>query len=197
MRRAAVLVLLAAAPLAVAAPKPGDPIRIAVGPAAVPKPSLKYRLIPDRRDLTPGNAAALYYRAMASFVENSALLQEIRKEYWSEWLDTPPKDLPMDEVRDKLHMARNLLHEIDLAARCKDCDWQIEDRPEGLGLLLPEVQGFRNVATVLAVKARYEIAQGKWDEACQTLQTGYAAGAPPRPGPDPHPRPRRRRPSPG
>ncbi len=177
MRRAATaLFLLAAASLAFAAPKPGDPVRIAVSPAAAPKPSLKYRLIPDPRDLAPGNAATLYYRALASFVENSALLKEIRQEYWDEWLDTPPKDLPMEQVRDKLQMARHLLQEVELAARCKDCDWQIEDRPEGIGLLLPEVQGFRNVATVLAVKARYEIAQGKWDEACQTLQTGYAAG---------------------
>ena len=175
-RAAAVLVLLAAAPGIFAAAKPGDPIRIAVGPAAAPKPSLQFRLIPDRRDLAPGNAATLYYRAMASFVENSALLQEIRKEYWGEWLDTPPKDLPMQEVQDKLQTARHLLHEVELAAHCKECDWQIKDRPEGLGLLLPEVQGFRNAATVLAVKARYEIAQGKWDEACKTLQTGYAAG---------------------
>ncbi len=82
----------------------------------------------------------------------------------------------MEQVREKLALARRLLHEVELAARCKDCDWQIEDRPEGFGLLLPEVQGFRYVAVVLAVKARYEIAQGKWDEACATLQTGYAAG---------------------
>ena len=174
MRRTAVLLLLAAASLALAAGKPGDPIRIAVEPSAAPKPSLKFRLIPDRRDLTPGNAATLYYRAMASFTENSALLQEIRKDYWYDWLDTPVKNLPMDEVRDKLGLARNLLHEIGLAARCKDCDWQIEDRPEGIGLLLPEVQSFRYVAVVLAVKARYEIARGNWDEACRALQTGYA-----------------------
>jgi hypothetical protein len=173
---AAVLLLLTATPFALADGKPGDPIHIAVSPAAAPKPSLKYRLVPDRRDLTPGNAATLYYRAMASFVENSELLKEIRQQYWSDWLETPVKDLPMDQVKDKLGLARHLLHEVALAARCKDCDWQIEDRPEGFGLLLPEVQGFRNVAVVLAVKARYLIAQGKWDEACQTLQTGYAVG---------------------
>jgi hypothetical protein len=176
MRRFAVLLLLAVPPVAVADAKPGDPILIAVGPAAAPKPSLQFRLIPDRRDLAPGNAATLYYRAMASFVENSALLAEIRRQYWSDWLDTPVKDLLMADVGDKLYLARRLLHEFDLAARCKDCDWQIEDRPEGIGLLLPELQGFREVATVLAVKARYEIAQGKWEEACRTLQTGYAAG---------------------
>ncbi len=175
MRRIApvLFLLVFAVPPAHAENRPGDPIPLAVSPAAAPKPSLKYRLYPDRRDLTPGNAAALYYRALASFVANPDLLKEIRQKYWSEWLKTPLRDLPMDEVREKLADARNLLHEIELASRCKDCDWRIEDRPEGIGLL-PEVQGFRNVGTVLAVRARHEIAQGKWDDAARTLQTGYA-----------------------
>jgi hypothetical protein len=170
------LVFTFAVPFVHAAARPGDPIQLVVSPSAAPRPSLKYRLMPDRRDLTPGNAATLYYRAMASFVENSELLKEIREQYWYDWLETPVKDLPMEQVREKLGLARHLLHEVELASRCKDCDWQIEDRSEGIGLLLPEVQGFRNVAVVLAVRARYEIAQGKWDEAARTLQTGYAAG---------------------
>ncbi len=171
------LLVFAVAPARAEIPRsPAIPIPLAVGPAAAPKPSLKYRLYPDRRDLTPGNAATLYYRAMASFVENSALLKEIREPYWSEWLETPLKDLPMDQVREKLAYARNLLHEVEVASRRKDCDWQIEDRPEGIGLLLPEVQGFRNVAVVLAVRARYEIAQGKWDDAARSLRIGYTVG---------------------
>ena len=73
-----------AVPFVHADARPGDPIQLVVSPAAAPKPSLKYRLIPDRRDLTPGNAATLYYRAMASFVENSQLLKEISEQYWYE-----------------------------------------------------------------------------------------------------------------
>jgi hypothetical protein len=178
MRRilSVLLVLTVAVPFVHADGRPGDPIQLVVSPAAAPKPSLNYRLMPDRRDLTPGNAATLYYRAMASFVENSQLLTVIREQDWSDWLETPVKDLPMEQVREKLGLARHLLHEIEVASHYKDCDWQIEDRPEGIGLLLPEVQGFRNVAVVLAVRARYEIAQGKWDEAARTLQTGYAVG---------------------
>jgi hypothetical protein len=177
MRRIlSVLLVFVAVSFVQADARPGDPIRLVVSPAAAPKPSMKYRLMPDRRDLTPGNAATLYYRAMASFVENSQLLKEIREQYWYDWLETPVKDLPMDQLREKLGQARRLLHEVELASRCKDCDWQIEDRSEGIGLLLPEVQGFRYVAVVLAVRARYEIAQGKWDDAARTLQTGYAAG---------------------
>jgi len=177
MRRTlSVLLLFVAVPFVHADARPGDPIQLVVSPAAAPKPSLKYRLIPDRRDLTPGNAATLYYRAMASFVENSQLLKEIKEPYWSEWMETPVKDLPMAQVGEKLRYASRLLHEIELGSRCKDCDWQIEDRAEGIGLVLPEVQSFRYVAVVLAVRARYEIAQGKWDDAAQTLQVGYAVG---------------------
>jgi hypothetical protein len=178
MRRilSVLLVLTVAVPFVHAEGRPGDPIQLVVNPAAAPKPSLRYHLMPDRRDLTPGNAATLYYRAMASFVENSQLLTVIREQDWSDWLETPVKDLPREQVREKLGLARHLLHEIEVASHYKDCDWQIEDRPEGIGLLLPEVQGFRNVAVVLAVRARYEIAQGKWDEAARTLQTGYAVG---------------------
>ena len=176
-RAAPVLFLLAAvAPFARADTKPGDPIRIAVSPAAAPKPSLKYRLIPDSRDRTPGNAATLYYRAMASFTENPAGLKEIREDYWNEWQQTPLKELPKEQVSEKLGYAHNLLHELGVAAHCKDCDWQLDNRPEGIGLLLPEVQSFRSVANVLAVKARYEIAQGNTDGALDTLRIGYALG---------------------
>ena len=41
-------------------------------------------------------------------------------------------------------------------------------------ILLPEVQQSRNYARVLAAKARLQIADGKFDEAIQTLQAGYA-----------------------
>jgi hypothetical protein len=170
------IVFAVAVPFVHADARPGDPIRLVVSPAAAPKPSLKYRLMPDRRDLKPGNAATLYYRAMAYFVENSQLLKEIGEQYWYDWMETPVKDLPMAQVGDKLALLQRFLHEIEVAAHYKDCDWQIEDRPEGIGLILPEVQKFRAVAVVLAVRARYEIAQGKWDEAARTLQVGYAAG---------------------
>ena len=81
MRRilSVLIVFTVAVPFVHAEARPGDPIRLVVSPAAAPKPSLKYRLMPDRRDLTPGNAATLYYRAMAYFVENSDLLKEIRR----------------------------------------------------------------------------------------------------------------------
>jgi hypothetical protein len=171
---AAALVLLAATPAPGQTP-PGEPIPLALRAAAAPRPALEYRLLPDERELEPGNAATLYYRSLASFVENSALLGEIRQEYWGKWLEMPVEDLPREEVGEKLRLARHLLHEVGLAARRRDCDWMLAGRPEGIGLLLPEVQGFRNVAVVLAVRTRWELARGKWQDALRDLQTGYAA----------------------
>jgi len=43
-------------------------------------------------------------------------------------------------------------------------------------MLLPGLGDFRNIAKVLAVKTRLEIAEGKFDEALKTLQTGFALG---------------------
>src|SRR5262249_25462121 len=47
-------------------------------------------------------------------------------------------------------------------------------RREGYGLLLPDVQSMRNIGTLLAVRARLEIAEGRYERAIYTLQTGLA-----------------------
>jgi hypothetical protein len=174
-RRLACLVLsVALVPTVARAQQPGEPIRLLVSPASLSTPRLKYRLLPDPRELTTGNAATLYYRSMAMLYENNALLQDLKGGHWSDWVRTPLKDLPRKEVQEKLNLARNLFHELDLAAQCRTCDWQIDGRKEGFGLLLPEVQGFRSVASALAVRARYQIATGDWARALTSFQTGYA-----------------------
>ncbi|HEV3438737.1 MAG TPA: hypothetical protein VG122_15335 [Gemmata sp.] len=157
------------------AQSPADkPISLSLRPAALPQPSLKYRLLPDERDLQPGNAAGLYYRAEALFVENQALLREIQNEKWDTWASTTIQNLPLAEVRESVKMTHRIVVELEHAAVRKDCDWMLEGRSEGLALLLPEVQTFRRIAIVLAVRARLEIAEGQFDRATKTLQTGYA-----------------------
>lgn len=154
--------------------QPRDPIRLALAPAELPKPSLTYRLLPDQGDLVAGNAAALYYRSLAMFVENSRLLQDLRGEHWSEWLTMSLQELPRQEVKASLDAARSFLREVETAAKRRQCDWELDGRPEGLALLLPEVQAFRLIGMVLAVKVRYEIAEGNFHEALQALQVGFS-----------------------
>jgi hypothetical protein len=173
--RPGLLLLLALAPSARGqSPQPGEPVPLTLGPAAAPTPSLQYRLLPARDEQTPGNAATLYYRSLTLFSENKALLDDIKQQHWDDWLEGSLQDLPLKEVGERLRFARHLLHEVDLASRCRGCDWQLDNRPEGAGLLLPEVQTYRRVGTLLAVRARYEMAQGQWAQAVRTLGTGLA-----------------------
>jgi hypothetical protein len=164
--------LLAAAPLY--AQKKPEVVLLRVSPAEVPQQSLKYRLFRDRGQLTDGNAPTQYYRAMSFFVENAGLLGELRSDYWDNWLRMPLKDLPKKEMAEKLGMARNLIREFEIGSKRKRCEWQIEGRQEGFGLILPEVQGFRMIGRLLAARARLAIADGHYDEACEMFQTGYA-----------------------
>jgi hypothetical protein len=142
----------------------------------LPTPSLRYRLLPDPRDLEPGNAAALYYRTEAMFVENRVAFAELGKQYWDDWTAMPLADLPLKEVREKVGYFRTQLKELAVAGRKRDCDWELDGRPEGLALLLPEIQGYRSFARVVAVKARLEMAEGKLDQAITTLQSGLSLG---------------------
>jgi hypothetical protein len=173
---ACLAVLLLVVPTALAQPQAGDPIPLTISPAAVPSPSLKYRLLPDRRELVPGNAAALYYRTEALFYENGDLLQDVMGGPWSTWANMPLKQLPLKDMGLRLATVRHLMDELDTAALRRECDWHLENRPEGVGLLLPDVQSFRAFAAVLAARARYHIARGEFAEALQALQTGYALG---------------------
>jgi hypothetical protein len=166
------LLLLAVAPLF--AQKKPEVILLRVSPAEVPQPSLKYRLFRDRGQLTEGNAPAQYYRGLSFFVENSALLGELRSDYWDNWLTLPLKDLPKKEMHEKLNMARNLMREFEIGSKRKRCEWQVEGRQEGFGLIIPDVQGFRMIGRLFGARARLAIADGKYDEACEMFQTGYA-----------------------
>ncbi|HEV3386343.1 MAG TPA: hypothetical protein VG097_16090, partial [Gemmata sp.] len=154
-------------------PPADKPVLLNLHPSALPTPSLKYRLLPDERDLQPGNAASLYYRAEAMFVENQALLNEIKNEKWDTWATMSIHNLPLDEVRAGVNMTNRIVAELEQAVLRKDCDWMLDARSEGLGLLLPELHTFRRLGFVLAVRARLEIAGGRFESAIKTLQTGY------------------------
>jgi hypothetical protein len=167
---------LAVSPLAAQTSQPGEPIRLTLHPAAAPSPASRYVLLQDRADQVPGNAATLYYRAEALLVDNGTLVRDVKDGPWSVWAGMPLEELPLAEIRDRLDALAPVLHEVDEAARRRECDWQLSNRAEGVELRLPELQGFRSLGMVLAVRARCETARGHIPEAVQALQGGYALG---------------------
>lgn len=151
----------------------GPPVkRLVLHPAAEPRPALKYRLLPGLLDLKPGNAAVMYNKA-AILVQSSE--HEEDQEKLSQWATTSLDELPRKEIDDVLGRHRSVLDELDRAARREVCDWQLPLREQfPFAILLPELQETRKFARLLAVKARVEIADGRFEEAQRTLQTGYA-----------------------
>ncbi len=173
------IVLFIAAPMS---PSQTEPTKLSLSPAAEPSPALKYLLLPELSDQTPGNAALEYYRALSPEWWTS-LRQPKEWEKITNILQTPLKDLPPREklegpVRYNLNWIENsrMLQQVDRAARREYVDWGMAERlrREGIGLLLPEVQSLRQIGTLLAVRARLQIAEGRYDKAVYSLQSGLA-----------------------
>lgn len=149
------------------------PVTLKLHPAAAPTPAMKYHLLPPVRDVQPGNAAVFYQRAHSpDFRQNlDPLFAKL-----SRWLELPTKDWQATDARVLLNSA--IYKELDRAARCESCDWQMTHRirEEGIALLLPDLQTFRQMADMLSVKARIDQFDGRSDEALHTLQTGLGMG---------------------
>jgi hypothetical protein len=125
-------------------------------------------------DQTPGNAALVYLRAESPEWWHGLLREPNVMQKVEAARKAPLKDLPTKGFAWLIQSKQ--LRELDLAARKDHCDWQMNDRikSENIRLLLPEVQSFRNLAMLLALRARLEIAEGRFDQAVYSLQTGLA-----------------------
>jgi hypothetical protein len=142
-------------------------------PADEPREALKYQLLPPLLDRTPGNAA-LQYGKLALIISEPKDKDDM--ENVGKWLDMPLDKMPREQARQMIQRYQHrVLDDLDAAARRDRCDWDLRLR-EGnyMRLLLPELQPLRSLARLVALKARLEVADRKFDEALHTLQTGYA-----------------------
>ncbi|HUG89266.1 MAG TPA: hypothetical protein VML55_00430, partial [Planctomycetaceae bacterium] len=159
-------------------PRPPETFKIEVDPAAEPRPALRHRLVTDYSDETPGNAVPYYYRALVMFLDGR---REGMKEYYDNektWLDGPIEELPREDVRRFLGRYSGVFEQLEIASRREtvDWDWRMRDLKglEPISFLLAEIQESRSLARLLRLKARLEIAEGRYDDALDTLRTGYA-----------------------
>jgi hypothetical protein len=161
-------------------------ISVTIHPAAAPRPALKYHLLPTFRQTTPGNAVPLYAKALLihretwSNLHNSARHGKDRQflddfEHFEKWLETPPDKLPRDRVRKVVDsFSTTVRTQLELAVRREHCDWDMPLRQGHVfEIVLPEADDFRDLARIVALRARLQIAEGKYDEAIASLQTGY------------------------
>jgi hypothetical protein len=140
-------------------------------------PALAYSLLPDSASIKPGNAALFWIRA-------SRLAAEIKPRLDADkaaWADKDWHDLPLDQLnRKKIHEVldryRVVLDLMAIASRRSECAWEMPaiPVPNIQDILLSEVQSLRVLANVLSLKVRLELAKHQYDQALQSLQTGFA-----------------------
>jgi hypothetical protein len=164
----AVLTLAAEVPGVQRAP---GPVRFVVSPMALPKPALKYQLLPEVSELETGNPVQWYLRSFAeqrNFFFNKEVVAE-RARYRT----MPLKDLPLDKLRD---YGGSALTQADWGARLDTPDWQVLDRvrKEGADLRLPELSSLKVLAAALHVRFRAEVARRDFDAAIATAKTMFA-----------------------
>ncbi len=173
-------------PSAPTRPSEPEPVVLTIHPAGEPIPALKYRILPDRRAQLPGNAAVFYHRAIQMMKDiRIAALSGPRETGQpapnpefdiADWINGPLDEVPRDNAKTQLETYANALHEVELGALRQHCDWELDQRTEGIALLLPEIQEMRSLARLVALRVKLAILDGDTDEALHWLQVGYAMG---------------------
>jgi hypothetical protein len=141
-------------------------------PAAAPVPALKYRLYPASTERKDGNAVPMYLRF--AYERLDARKKQLREEP-EKWNKLPLDKLPLAEVKKFLESYKYNFRQLELGARRKTADWNYSlDAGDPIGILLPDAQEMRMQAPLLVLKARVEIAEGRYADAIRTLETGFS-----------------------
>src|SRR5438105_1878183 len=145
--------------------------RLSVQPMAAPKPALKYVLLPEVREMNPGNPAQWYVRCFQEqrnfFFGKEGVAERLR------YQTMPLAELPGDTL---IQYGRYALDQADWGARLDALDWGMLERvqTEGTDLAATELRPLRVLAAALQVRFRGRVAAGHFDDAVRTAQTMFA-----------------------
>ena len=159
-------------------PKATPSVSLTLSPAAQPMPALKYQLLPTSGERSPGNGATYYYRALLLMRQN--IPESLNKEFADKsesWLDDPLEKMPRAEMQKWIDAHSGVLRELKVATYREHCDFELRLQDlrgmETISFLLHDFQDMRQLARVLRVQSRLQIADGKLDDAFETLRMGY------------------------
>jgi hypothetical protein len=167
-------VLLAAVLLAAAHPKSradDAPVHFSVRPMPAPKPALRYQLLPESVELSPGNAAQGYLFCFMEqrnfFFGKEAVAERAR------YLAMPLAELPAGQLKG---YGGSALRHADRAARLDAVDWQYLQSSRGgdMADVPGEVGQLQVLARALQVRFRAEVAGRRFDDAIRTAKTLFA-----------------------
>lgn len=147
-------------------------LKMSASPAAPPVPTYRYTLLPTTRDIRPGNQIQGFYKCFGE--QHHFYRDKEENEKREKWLNAPLADLR--NVKELENYGGSSVRQAVRAARMESIDWQIvaDLKEDGIRLLLPDIQQMRELARVLRVRARGEIARGDFVAAAETIQTHMA-----------------------
>lgn len=151
-------------------------------PAGESVPAFKYRFTTPIDKTIPGNSITHYLR---SFGEGGLTrpLESARKEFgmevydWADWR----KDIDVEKIRKVSEMFDGYVDDhLQRASVCRDTDWGLAVEtlrgPEAIELLLPSVQQTRSMASVLVLRNRLAVMEGRYEDALKQLRICYKLG---------------------
>jgi hypothetical protein len=114
--------------------------------------------------LTDEDGAAFYAKA-AQALPSALNYQQIHT-----WLRVPLADLPQAQAQRILQQAQTSLDHVARGTRCKACNWP----PFKPGTMPAHHKEYRMLTQLINLKARLQIAQGRFDEAIATMEANLA-----------------------
>jgi hypothetical protein len=153
--------------------KPELLISLSVAPAAAPEPALKYVLLPELREMNPGNPIQGYMKCYLELYR--FVFDEEEFDRRTTLLAMPLEELPAAEAPE---VDPRSLAGVDVAARLDKPDWQVllKLRADGIKTMLPDLQMVRNLARAVQARFRAEVGEGRVDDAIRTAKTMFAMG---------------------
>jgi len=135
-------------------------------PAKATETAQKYKLLSTTDEQIDADAAALYQKAIQS------LPQDYQSKQFSDWRSLPPDQLPAEQVESAINKLKPTLDLLTQAARSKQCNWPfIKPEQAQNQQFMDDLSKYRQFAFILDVQAKLQIAQGRYDQAIETLKT--------------------------
>jgi hypothetical protein len=132
-------------------------------PGATPT-SGELRLLPTPEELTDADAFPLYQKAVES------LPKGLDRNKMRDWRNLPSDQLPLNTVEALLRESEASLQLLEQAGKCKRCDWQTDAE----GKPAVALDTVRDMAELVAVKARSEFMRGDYVSSVRTLEASLA-----------------------
>jgi hypothetical protein len=143
-------------------------IELTLYPSKATKTSEEHRLLPPPEEQTNADAVPLYQKAIQLLPQKSQLKK------FSDWRSLIPDQLPVEEVESELKKLKPTLDLVSQAAKCKQCNWPFIKPEQAQQQIMDDLSKYRQIAFIIDVQAKLQIAQGQNDQAIVTIKTGLA-----------------------